>query len=89
MSFSSRLSEERVKDEERVMAEPQEIKGAEVEQKERSHEQIDEDGSINERRPYQKPSFISSRAFERQALSCAGCINQASGFPTFCSNQSG
>lgn len=41
------------------------------------------------RRPYQKPGFIVSRAFERQALSCAGCINQASGWPTYCSNQSG
>ncbi len=52
------------------------------------------EGEINNespkaKRPYQKPSFISSRAFERQALSCAGCINQASGWPTYCSNQSG
>lgn len=41
------------------------------------------------RRPYQKPGFIVSKAFERQALSCAGCLNQASGWPSYCSNQSG
>ncbi|MAD60622.1 MAG: hypothetical protein CMH49_03770 [Myxococcales bacterium] len=41
------------------------------------------------RKPYQKPGFVVSRAFERQALSCAGCINQASGWPSYCSNQSG
>ncbi len=48
-----------------------------------------EDSSASVRKPYQKPGFIVSRAFERQALSCAGCINQASGWPSYCSNQSG
>jgi hypothetical protein len=45
--------------------------------------------SQRERKPYHKPGFIVSRAFERQALSCAGCINTAAGFPSYCSNQSG
>jgi len=40
------------------------------------------------RRPYEKPGFITSLAFERQALSCAGCLNQAMGPPAFCSMQS-
>ena len=70
------------------MTEPQEIKAMSVESGESVAEQSSED-SAKKRRPYERPSFISSRAFERQALSCAGCINQASGFPTFCSNQSG
>ena len=47
------------------------------------------DASDLARKPYQKPGFVVSRAFERQALSCAGCINQASGWPSYCSNQSG
>lgn len=40
------------------------------------------------RRPYQKPAFIVSKAFERQALSCAGCLNQTSAFPAFCAMRS-
>lgn len=33
------------------------------------------------RRPYVKPDFITSLAFERQALSCAGCLNASPAFP--------
>ena len=51
--------------------------------------QVKTDSNEVQRKPYQKPGFVVSQAFERQALSCAGCINQASGFPTYCSNQSG
>jgi len=40
------------------------------------------------RRPYQKPAFLVSKAFERQALSCAGCLNQTSAFPAFCAMRS-
>ena len=40
------------------------------------------------KRPYAKPAFITSLAFERQALSCAGCLNQAMGPPAFCGMQS-
>lgn len=40
------------------------------------------------KRPYEKPAFITSLAFERQALSCAGCLNQAMGPPAFCGMQS-
>ena len=40
------------------------------------------------RRPYEKPAFIVSKAFERQALSCAGCLNQTSAFPAFCAMRS-
>lgn len=40
------------------------------------------------KRPYEKPAFVSSLAFERQALSCAGCLNQAMGPPAFCGMQS-
>ena len=40
------------------------------------------------RRPYQKPAFVVSKAFERQALSCAGCLNQTSAFPAFCAMRS-
>ncbi len=40
------------------------------------------------KRPYERPDFISSLAFERQALSCAGCLNQAMSPPAFCSMQS-
>ena len=40
------------------------------------------------RRPYQKPGFIVSQAFERQALSCAGCLNQSAAFPNFCAMRS-
>jgi hypothetical protein len=41
-----------------------------------------------ERRPYEKPGFVVSRAFERQALSCAGCLNQSPSFPAFCAMKS-
>ena len=37
-----------------------------------------------ERRKYQKPAFLPSLAFERQALSCAGCLNAAASPPFFC-----
>lgn len=40
------------------------------------------------KRPYEKPAFVTSLAFERQALSCAGCLNQAMGPPAFCGMQS-
>lgn len=40
------------------------------------------------RRPYQAPAFIVSKAFERQALSCAGCLNQSSSWPSFCGMRS-
>lgn len=40
------------------------------------------------KRPYEKPAFVTSMAFERQALSCAGCLNQAMGPPAFCGMQS-
>jgi len=40
------------------------------------------------RRPYQKPGFVVSKAFERQALSCAGTLNQTSAFPAFCAMRS-
>lgn len=50
---------------------------------------VEQNPSRFERKPYQKPGFIVSRAFERQALSCAGCVQQSAGFPNFCSNQSG
>ena len=40
------------------------------------------------RRPYEKPGFLVSKAFERQALSCAGCLNQSSVFPAFCAMRS-
>ena len=40
------------------------------------------------RRPYQKPGFLVSQAFERQALSCAGCLNQSASFPTLCAMRS-
>ncbi len=41
-----------------------------------------------EKKPYQKPAFIYKRAFERQALSCSGCLNQSSSFPAFCAMRS-
>lgn len=71
------------------MSEPQEIKTSNSDSAEPVIENTRGEATSEERRPYQKPSFLSSQAFERQALSCAGCINQASGFPSFCSNQSG
>jgi hypothetical protein len=40
------------------------------------------------KKPYQKPDFISKKAFERQALACTGCLNQSASFPSFCSNRS-
>ena len=40
------------------------------------------------RKPYEKPAFVVSKAFERQALSCAGCLNQTSAFPAFCAMRS-
>lgn len=44
--------------------------------------------SSKAKKPYQKPDFITSRAFERQALSCAGCLNQSAAFPSFCAMRS-
>jgi len=40
------------------------------------------------RRPYVKPGFVTSAAFERQALSCAGCLNLAPSPPALCSMRS-
>ncbi|MCK6575837.1 hypothetical protein L6V77_32685 [Myxococcota bacterium] len=40
------------------------------------------------RRPYVKPGFVTSAAFERQALSCAGCLNLAPAPPALCSMRS-
>ena len=40
--------------------------------------------STKTRRAYQAPAFIRSQAFERQSLSCAGCLNQSDGWPNFC-----
>lgn len=40
------------------------------------------------RRPYVKPDFVTSAAFERQALSCAGCLNLAPAPPALCSMRS-
>ena len=40
------------------------------------------------RRPYTKPGFVTSAAFERQALSCAGCLNLAPAPPALCSMRS-
>ena len=40
------------------------------------------------KRPYQRPGFVVSQAFERQALSCAGCLNQSASFPNFCAMRS-
>lgn len=40
------------------------------------------------RRKYEKPGFITSLTFERQALSCAGCLNASPDFPAFCALQS-
>jgi hypothetical protein len=42
----------------------------------------------NNKKPYQKPAFISKKAFERQALACSGCLNQSSSFPAFCAMRS-
>jgi len=40
------------------------------------------------RRPYVKPAFITTAAFERQALSCAGCLNLSPNPPAFCALKS-
>jgi len=40
------------------------------------------------RRPYVKPGFQVSAAFERQALACSGCLNLAPAPPAFCSLRS-
>ena len=40
------------------------------------------------RRPYVKPGFVTSAAFERQALSCAGCLNAVPAPPALCSMRS-
>lgn len=37
------------------------------------------------RKAYERPAFMPSLAFERQALSCAGCLNASAGVPSFCS----
>ena len=44
--------------------------------------------ATGKRRPYEAPAFIITQAFERQALSCAGCLNQAGGWPSFCGMKS-
>ena len=48
----------------------------------------DQRSSVTQRRPYQSPGFVVSQAFERQALSCAGCLNQSASFPTLCAMRS-
>ncbi len=45
-------------------------------------------GPVPQRRPYVKPGFVTSAAFERQALSCAGCLNLAPAPPALCSMRS-
>ena len=40
------------------------------------------------KRVYEKPGFMTSQAFERQSLSCAGCLNQTASFPIFCGMRS-
>jgi hypothetical protein len=59
-------------------------------QREGGAESAREDGAgePRARRPYEPPAFIISRAFERQALSCAGCLNQSASFPAFCAMRS-
>ncbi len=56
-------------------------------QKQEIQNQVDHQPKTN-KRPYQKPDFISKKAFERQALACTGCLNQSASFPSFCSNRS-
>jgi hypothetical protein len=46
------------------------------------------DESGGARRPYVKPGFQVSAAFERQALACSGCLNLAPAPPAFCSLRS-
>ena len=48
-------------------------------------ESADREGT---RRPYVKPGFQVSAAFERQALACSGCLNLAPAPPAFCSLRS-
>ena len=48
-------------------------------------ESADREGA---RRPYVKPGFQVSAAFERQALACSGCLNLAPAPPAFCSLRS-
>ncbi len=40
------------------------------------------------RKPYVKPGFDTSAAFERQALSCSGCLNLAPAPPALCALRS-
>jgi hypothetical protein len=40
------------------------------------------------KRPYSKPGFESSLAFERTSLGCGGQLNSALGPPQFCSMSS-
>ncbi len=51
-------------------------------------EGVSEGAARAPRRPYEPPAFVVSRAFERQALSCAGCLNQSASFPAFCAMRS-
>jgi hypothetical protein len=37
----------------------------------------------HERRPYEKPGFLTHEVFERQSLSCSGTISQNPGPPPF------
>lgn len=50
--------------------------------------QTDQAPRKTKKKAYEKPAFVTSMAFERQALSCAGCLNQAVGPPAFCGMQS-
>ncbi len=43
---------------------------------------------VRRKRPYHKPGFESSVAFERTSLGCGGQLNAASGPPQFCSMSS-
>jgi hypothetical protein len=43
---------------------------------------------VSGRRPYVKPGFQVSAAFERQALACSGCLNLAPAPPAFCALRS-
>ena len=59
-----------------------------VPQNPRSPEPVELNSERAPRRPYVKPGFVTSAAFERQALSCAGCLNLAPAPPALCSMRS-
>lgn len=40
------------------------------------------------RRSYVRPAFLTTAAFERQALSCAGCLNLSPNAPALCALKS-